>query len=98
MTSAADPGGAAGLRQVLRDDYEVLRNEVLEGREQGLGLALLLREGMAAWMRAVASTAPNPEASPRPRGCEALPLGGVRGEVVSVLASMALAIDRSALS
>jgi hypothetical protein len=69
------------------DHYEQLRRRALDGEASGwrLGLAVLQRQGVAAWARAwratpVASTTP-PPADP-PAGAH---------QVVGVLASMALA-------
>jgi len=98
MTGTADLPAEVGLTQAWTDDYETLREEVLAGRGRGHGLALLLREGMAAWIRAWSRAAgPAPVASRPPRAEPSLP-AGVRGEVVSVLAGMALAICREAVS
>ncbi|MGH2659198.1 MAG: hypothetical protein ACRDHS_05895 [Actinomycetota bacterium] len=55
----------------------------------GLGLALLLGRGMAAWMRGWRACAA-PVAPPRPA-----PTGRPPAEVVSVLAAMALACTGS---
>jgi hypothetical protein len=71
---------------------------VLAGCGRGHGLALLLREGMAAWIRAWSCTpGPAPLVARPTRAEPGLP-AGVRSEVVSVLAGMALASGRKALS
>ena len=69
--------------------YERLRGCALSGEPDGhrLGLALLERRGVAAWMRAWQTTAPAPS-SPPPAAVGA-PAG--TDEIVGVLASMALA-------
>jgi len=54
-----------------------------------LGLALLERRGLAAWMRACPATAPAVEARPAPAPVVELPAAS--GELVGALASMALA-------
>lgn len=64
--------------------YEVERAAALDGRA-GLGAALLMAQGMAAWMRGWRACTPP---APRPTA----PAGnGPGGEVVGVLAAMALA-------
>ena len=72
-----------------RDDverYERLRSHALGGDPAGrLGLALLQRRGVAAWMRAWPSTTP---AAPARPALAAAPAGE---EIVGVLATMALA-------
>jgi hypothetical protein len=71
--------------------YEALRHQVLEGGGSGwrLGLALLERSGVSAWLRAWRSvTAPERVHAP-----EHVPQNG--DEVVSVLACMALACIRA---
>ena len=97
MTGAAHPRAEVGPAQVLREGYEALRDEVLEGRARGLGLALLLREGMAAWIHAGERAIPAPVPS-RPSHSEPGLPDGVHGEVVSVLAEMALTTYREAVS
>jgi hypothetical protein len=71
--------------------YEELRERVLRGATAGcrLGLALLLREGMAGWMEAWGRCA---DPSPRtPSPAASTPAhDGVRSELVHVLAAMAL--------
>ena len=68
--------------------YEQLRGCVLAGERDGwrLGLALLERRGMVAWARAWQTTVPAP---PSPRPAVEAPAGA--GEIVGVLATMALA-------
>jgi len=63
-------------------DYETLRRAVLEGTrgDRDLGLALLMRRGMAAWIRAWST-------------CEALP-AGLRGDVARLLVTMVLTTTR----
>jgi hypothetical protein len=84
----AAPGSNAG--GVER--YELLRRRVLDGQPDGfrLGLAVLQRQGMAAWLRAwddlgAAEAAPRPQ----PPGDGATTVAS--DEVVAVLASMTLA-------
>jgi hypothetical protein len=72
--------------------YEELRSAALgvaTAAASGRGLALLMRQGMAAWMRAWAScVAPRP--SPVEPGKQAKP-PAVCPELVTVLAQMAMA-------
>jgi hypothetical protein len=69
--------------------YERLRACALGGEPDGwrLGLALLERGGVAAWARAWQTTAPAPSSRPAP----AVEPPSDAGELVGVLASMALA-------
>lgn len=97
MTGAAHPRAEVGPAQALREGYEALRDEALEGRARGLGLALFLREGMAAWIHAGARAIPAPVPSRPPRSESGLP-DGVHGDVVTVLAGMALTTYREAVS
>jgi hypothetical protein len=76
----------------LRHRYEELRGQVLEGVPSGcrMGLALMLRKGMAGWIEGWA-VAEAPEAvSCRPGSASPAPLQDGRGEVVHILAAMAL--------
>jgi len=74
-------------------DYEALRRAVLDGvrGDCDLGLVLLIRRGMGAWIRAWSACAGPASATDRvTRGVEpALPVG-VRGEVTRLLVTMAL--------
>jgi hypothetical protein len=67
--------------------YEALRRRALDGEASGwrLGLAVLERQGVAAWLRAWQETAPSPPARPAATAS----VGG--DELVGVLATMALA-------
>lgn len=96
MTGAVHPRAEVGPAQALREGYEVLRDEALQGRARGLGLALLLREGMAAWIRAGERAIPAPVPSRPARPEPGLP-DGVHGGVVTVLAGMALSTYQKAL-
>ena len=86
--------GARGRGDVVR--YEELRGEVLAGAPgcSRLGLALLQHRGVTAWTRVWHSTAPAPPVSVSP----AVPAAATVGEreIVSVLASMAMACAAAA--
>ena len=75
------PGSREGVER-----YETLRRHALVGDASGwrLGLAVLERQGVAAWLRAWQSIAPTPLARP-PTDVP------VADELVGALASMALA-------
>lgn len=80
------PDGAAA-------DYEALRCGVLAGAhgDHDLGLALLLRRGMAAWIRAWSACTPASLAPDRvARGSAPALSGGLRGDVTRLLVTMAL--------
>ena len=88
--TATSPSAAEAMN--LRHRYEELRGQVLEGVPSGcrMGLALMLREGMAGWIEGWAAGATEatslPAGSPSPTS--SMPDG--RAEVVHVLAAMAL--------
>lgn len=90
---SASAGGAAGAcgSGGLVERYEELRERVLRGTTAGcrLGLALLLREGMAGWLEGWArcADAAPPTSSP---AASTPSHEGARGELVRVLAAMAL--------
>jgi hypothetical protein len=81
----ANDEGSGSRQEVER--YEALRRQVLVGEASGwrFGLAVLERQGVAAWLRAWQSIAP----TPLPRPSTDVAVGG--DELVSALASMALA-------
>ncbi len=81
-------------KDALAERYEELRAQVLDMKGgRGLGLALFLGRGMAAWMEAWASCVPEGQSTERPTppasSGGSLP-EGLRGEVALVLAGMAL--------
>jgi hypothetical protein len=74
-------------------DYEALRRAVLEGTrgDRDLGLALLVRRGMAAWIRAWSLCAAPSVRRDAHALTATLPLpAGVRGDVTRLLVTMAL--------
>jgi hypothetical protein len=77
-------------------DYEALRRHVLDGGagDRELGFALLMRRGMAAWIRAWSACAVPARAAEGPRHGTAILLPGVRGEVTRLLVTMALGTSR----
>jgi hypothetical protein len=77
--------------QALTERYEQLRAGVLAGNGEGLrfGLGVLASRGMAAWMTLWQQVPPAPPAGGT-RPAAAAPSGGA-GEMVRILASMALA-------
>lgn len=74
-------------------DYEALRGAVLDGTrgDRDLGLALLMRRGMAAWIRAwsACATCPGPTEGGTHGDALALP-AGLRGDLTRLLVTMAL--------
>jgi hypothetical protein len=81
---------------VWQQRYEALRQLAVGGRQileaEPLGLVLVLREGVAAWMRrwsALAQTPPLPRASTPP--APAVPAAGWQHQLTEVLAAMSLA-------
>jgi hypothetical protein len=74
--------------------YEELRRDALGGAmEHGVGRALLMRQGMAAWIAACLRCGPRRPAATTSGERSALP-SGVRGEVVRLLVEMALGACR----
>ena len=93
MTPRAGAARRGASAAALRTGYEDLRRAVLAGGEGSgsLGEGLVVSRGMAAWMRAWVDMVPPREDGPW-EACEregGLPAAG-RGEMVSVLAQMAL--------
>jgi hypothetical protein len=82
--------------RVLADRYEELRNLALAGGEGrgGLGLALFLGRGMAAWIdaweRCPRSPSPVPRPTTAPVGPTTVLAPGLQTEVALVLAGMAM--------
>lgn len=89
---AAGEPAAAGSSAGGVERYEQLRRRVLGGQPDGfrLGLAVLQRQGMAAWLRAWDDLGAV-EAPPKPRPAGDAATTVASDEVVAVLASMTLA-------
>jgi hypothetical protein len=90
--------------QYLLDQYETLRQEVLQGAwsdpaaKPGVGLALLLHRGMRAWLDAWVGLIPRPEPEPPEVENESTATHGMphpspsaRAQLTAVLAGMVLA-------
>jgi len=86
------PNPALAARSALVGAYEDLRHSALSGAGRGIGFALLVRSGVAAWIAACASLA-RPFEAPPVRRSTAQPLvpQDFRAEVATLLAEMALA-------
>jgi hypothetical protein len=88
----ADQPAAEDGATALTAQYEQLRQVALAGHAEGWrhGLGVLTARGMTGWMRACRTIPPPPPAAPRGvGGATALP--GEAGEIVAVMAAMALA-------
>jgi hypothetical protein len=86
------PIGAAPSQAPLTVQYEQLRQVALAGHAEGWrhGLGVLTTRGMTGWMNACRATAPAPAAAPT-GGAGSHPLVEGAGELVAVMAAMALA-------
>jgi len=94
VTSVSD-SIVAGAREALVAGYEELRRSALchaSGSGRGIGFALFVRGGMAAWMVRCAALLRPSEAPPARRSASEQPLvpQDFRVEVASLLAEMAL--------
>jgi len=79
--------------QSLAEHYELLRKDVLDcdrHTHRVRGLALLMRNGMAAWMKGVGELPVSIAASAAPPAGPPLPTG-IERHLVDILATMALA-------
>jgi len=89
--TATSPSAAEAMN--LRHRYEELRGQVLEGAPSGcrMGLALMLREGMAGWIEGwAAAEAPETVSCCPGSASPTSPQQDGRAEIVHVLAAMAL--------
>ena len=92
--STTPHGNLPSCSQSLVSEYEELRGVTLaqsNAPSRGVGLSLLLRRGMAAWMDACAAVAPPSRSRTVPRHEHRLVPSELRSEVALVLATMALA-------
>jgi hypothetical protein len=89
-------GVEAGAPEALAAGYEELRGAALgagaPGSGRGIGLALFLRSGMAAWMESCAALVPPPGAASALAATPPLVPLDLRLEVATLLAEMALAV------
>ena len=91
MEAHNDIDDTGGERSDVVDGYERLRAKALCGDTEGwrLGLGVLQQRGVAAWLRVRQATVP---AACPPARVTPLSAGGVGGQLVGLLASMALAV------
>lgn len=91
MEAHNDIDDTTGERSDVVDGYERLRAQALCGDTEGwrLGLGVLQQRGVAAWLRVRQATVP---AARPPARAAPLSAGGVDGQLVGLLASMALAV------
>ncbi len=78
----------------LRASYEQLRSDALGpagGLYRGFGFALLVREGLTAWLLACRESVPARQRPAESSGSpQASPPAGLRAELTMILAAMAL--------
>jgi hypothetical protein len=89
-----DESGSTQKNDALVANYECLRNDALsleEGRSPAPGLALFLRKGMTAWMRAWSPYTPNAasEMALPPSANQSSP-PDIRAQLTALLAGMIL--------
>lgn len=92
MTAVAGDVGPAQDSGALLSGYEDLRGEALVeagGSRRGIGLALFIRRGMAAWIAACAPVARPAQPTPRKPTEEGRLPQDLRAEVAMILAEMA---------
>lgn len=84
----------------LQPAYEALRRQILTPCSVGRGereLALLMHQGMAAWIgawrRCRETTDDVSTDRPAPPGGGTVPLAGLRGEIVRLLTGMVLSVN-----
>lgn len=78
--------------EALVGAYEALRQQATEqgsSSHRELGLALLMRQGVAAWLQAYRQAIP--KSAPQSDAAMALP-PGIRGDLTLILAGMALGV------
>lgn len=96
MTGVCSPGAP---RQDLIAHYEQLRRDALRTADGGggLGLALFLRRGMAAWIQAWPECASDVGSGPlsRPSVDQAVP-ADLRSQIATLLAGIVLCLQQEA--
>lgn len=91
-------GDKAVNANALRAGYEQLRGDALGsggGPYRSFGFALLVREGLAAWVLACCESVPASQRPPEASGLsQAPPPAGLRAELTMILTAMALGDGR----
>lgn len=86
-----NPQPASSNGATLVAAYEDLRRQALDGiRSKQLGMALLMGQGMAAWVKVCSATLPIPSRACSPPAAAVIALSDLHTETVRILASMAL--------
>jgi hypothetical protein len=91
MTPGAAPRPLPGAAEAMVRQYEELRRRALDGSgwTSRLGLAVLVREGLAAWITTWATVPVPPSSTPDPSHGAALRLADDRhAEIVRLLAGL----------
>lgn len=85
-----DAGQAPGTGRDAR--YEHLRHAALHTRAEAfpLGLAVLTRQGLTAWTRALAELTPSTAPTTAPADAPTLPCAALTRELVNILAALTL--------
>ena len=79
---------------VATSRYERLRGEILAGTKGGgLGLIVLMREGVAAWLAQTPTSSTTITSIKDPIAVPPIVLGDIHADVIGVLATMAMAIS-----
>ena len=93
MADHTTAGPTAGGAPALTGQYEQLRRVALTGQAEGWrhGLGVLTARGVSGWMRACQTIPPPPAPASAAAPAAAEGLGGDPGELVAVMAAMALA-------
>jgi hypothetical protein len=99
MNPSADGSPQDRLSVDLQSAYEGLREQILTPGSVGRGereLALLMRQGMAAWIcawrRCRETTSDASTDRPAPPEAGTVPPAGLRGEIVTLLTGMVLSV------
>jgi hypothetical protein len=95
-----NPGATSLDGHALAARYEALRQDLVEsgGRRHTVrGLALLMRKGMAAWMKSVGEAPVRDAAIPAASSAMRMP-EGIERNLIDIVASMALATALEAVT